>query len=199
MAQGAGTRAASPRGRTVPVLRGEPQQCRGTWGRCVFGDAECSAGTARPQGQREGRASLPGQSSALALPRTRGGRASSWVPTPCALTAPDGCSGSRKSSRYLTRLPPAEGGKCGSELCHAAEQSLPPTPPVPSACRHGGAASQDTPVSAGWDGRRMSGDLVPPFCHSGSATAQDEPHAAACVRCGCGTPSLPAWGGRART
>lgn len=60
-----------------------------------------------------------------------------------------------KSSRYLTRLPPAERVKCGPGLCHAAEQSLPQPPPVLCpAAQHG------------WGGRRATWDLVPPLCHS---------------------------------
>lgn len=59
---------------TVPSLL---QQSRGTEGCSVL-----HRDSAQPQGQREGQASLSRHSSALALPRTRGGRASSWVPNP---------------------------------------------------------------------------------------------------------------------
>lgn len=93
IAQGAGPRAASPR--STPTVRGETQPgkrqaeaglCPACAESCCraegLRDTVCSTGTAQPQGQREGQVSLSSQSSSLALPRTRGGRASSWVPNP---------------------------------------------------------------------------------------------------------------------
>lgn len=44
-------------------------------------------------------------------------------------------------------------------MCHAAEQRLPVTPPVPSTSRPSVAASQDTPCirhGEGWDQRTVS-------------------------------------------
>lgn len=62
------------------------------------GDVKCSEGTAQSQGQHQGQAFLPRQSSALAFPKAHGGSARSWVPTPSALSTPDGCSRSQRAA-----------------------------------------------------------------------------------------------------
>lgn len=149
-AQGAGTKAASPGsfftagGETQPGKRqaeaGLSPACAETCSRAEgLRDAVCSTGTAQPQGQREGQVSLSRQSSALALPRTRGGRASSWVPNPLC----------PQHTRWmlmfpkewpLPRLPPS---RWGSQMwlqtvpCCRAETASDPTCPLHQPAQRG--------------------------------------------------------------